>query len=111
MNYRTKNKIIEAICKGKTLFIKDTGIAVAVTYFGSDADEFRVGRNDKNRYCHIEFISPPTMSSLTKFKNYHIKKNSHSGKMELDGTIDISNLSLTPYESKAGKLLYGKKGK
>ena len=111
MNYRTKNKIIEAICKGKTLFIKDTGIAVCIEYFGTDIDEFRNGRNDRKQYCQVEFISSPTVTSLTKFKSYHIKKNSHSGKMELNGTIDITNLSLVPYESKAGKLLYGKKGK
>ncbi len=109
MNYRTKNKLIQAICKGQTLYIRDTGIAVRVDYFGSDLREDFRGRNRRIEHpCNIEFLTPPTTKALKLFNKWHIKRNSHSGKMELDGTINLEHLSLKPFETKAAKVLYDK---
>jgi hypothetical protein len=111
MNYKTQNKIIEAICKGKNLFIKNTGIVVLVDYYGTDLLEFRRRGPDRRQFCNIEFLTTPTTKALKLLEKFHIKKNSHSKTMELDGVINLDLLSLSPYESKAGKLLYDKKGK
>lgn len=112
MNYRVKNKIIDAICKGKNLFIKDTGIEVMVEYLGTDLQELRVrGRSvgSKDFHCSVLFVTPPTVGVLKLFKKYDIIRNSHSQTVEAKGNISIEHLSLIPYEGKAGKLLYGKK--
>jgi hypothetical protein len=111
MNYRTKNKVIAGICNGGVLFIKDTGIKVLVSYFGTDNNEFRKSDRDGKQYCNIELVGTPTSKVLKLFRQYHIKRNSSSGVMELEGVIDLTHLSITPYESKAGKLLYEKKNK
>jgi hypothetical protein len=118
MNYKAKNKIVEAICKDTPLFVKGTGVRVKVDYFGTDLDEFRVslGRKqskakDVRLFCNVEFVGSPTPKALKLFQRYHIKRNSVSDKMELDGVIDIENLSTTPYDSKAAKVLYEKKNK
>lgn len=108
MNYITKNKLIEQICRGKPVFIKDTGVAVEVDYFGTDLYEFR-NRDSKELFCNVNIIGIPTTKALHLFEKFHIKKNSHTNNMELDGTIKLSNLSLSPYETKAGKVLYEKK--
>lgn len=110
MKPKEKDRIIEAICKGTSLYVKGTGIEVSVVYFGTDSHTFN-SEKSKVTKCSIEFIGIPTASTLKLFVSYHIKKNSHSNLMELEGTIDIANLSLTPFETKAGKLLYDKKGK
>jgi hypothetical protein len=107
MNPKTKDKIIDAICRGDILYIRDTGIRVQVDYFGTDAFVFAETR-DKRFNCHIEFIDTPTAKCLRLCEKFDVKKNSHTNKMELNGLININKLSLKPYESKAGKLLYGK---
>lgn len=107
MNYREKNKIIEQICKGKSLFIKDTGITVEVEYFGSDMREFN--RNEKEElFCQVTLTGIPTNKALSFFEKFNIKRNSVSNEMELDGVIKLTNLSITPFETKAAKVLYGK---
>lgn len=108
MNYKTKNKLIEHICKGKPLFIKDTGVKVEVDYFGTDMNEFR-SRNSREDYCQVDMITPPTTKALKLFEKFHIKRNSHTKEMEIEGTIKLRNLSLSPYETKAAKVLYEKK--
>lgn len=105
---RAKNKLIEQICKGKPLFIKNTGIRVEVDYFGTDMHKFR-SRNSKEDYCQVNMLDPPTIKSLKMFEKFHIKMNSHSKEMELEGTIKLSNLSIMPYETEAARVLYEKK--
>lgn len=116
MNWRTRDKIIQAICKGEFLYIKDTGIKVSVDYYGSDIDGGLFGvRNSNHRRadypCHIIFSQAPTKKALTLCNKFHIKRNSVSNSMEIDGVISLENLSLTPYETKGAKLLYEKKQK
>lgn len=115
MNWRTRDKIINAICKGQKVYIKDTGIEVSVEYFGTDSRESFFDRNQKKsiekQICHIEFITVPSKKALDLCCKYHIKKNSVSKNMELDGHIELSKLSLTPFEGKAAKILYAKEKK
>jgi hypothetical protein len=111
MNWRTRDKIIEAMYKNEPLYIRDTGVKVSVDYFGTDTRDslgFSGRKKDFDEYskCHIQFDSPPNMKALKMCKTFHIKKNSHSNTMELDAHIDISKLSLTPYETKAARVLY-----
>lgn len=116
MNWRERDRIIEAMYRNEPLFIRDTGVAVAVDYFGTDT-RLSGGRDswtkakavDEFSLVKIEFQSPPTLKALKKCDRFHIKRNSHSKTMELDAEIDIKNLSLTPYESKAAKVLYENK--
>lgn len=113
MNWRIKDKIIEAICKGETLYIKDTGIAVIVDYFGTDIRENNWSyKNNKRKKehepCKVDFIGIPNKKALSLCEKYHIKRNSHSKTMELEGVIKIDKLSLTPFEGKAAKVLYEK---
>jgi len=107
MNYKMKDRIISAIAKGDTLFIKGTGVRVTVDYFGVDCFTETV-RGKKVENCHLEFIDTPTTECLKLCSKYDIKKNSHTKEIEVSGVIDIRKLSLRPYESKAGKLLYEK---
>ncbi len=114
MNWRTRDKIIAAICKGEHLYIKDTGIKVSVDYFGTDLVDglWRAPKNKKvDEPCNIEFLDAPTHKALQKLIKYHIRKNSHSKTMEVEGTIGIKELSLTPFESKGAKILYEKSKK
>jgi hypothetical protein len=114
MNWRYRDKLIAAICNGDHLYIRDTGIRVSVDYFGTDiADNSWRGSKSKRSDdpCNIEFVDKPTHKALQKLIKYHIKRNSHSKTMELDGTIHLRELSLTPYESKGAKILYEKKQK
>lgn len=111
MNWKKRDKIIEAIYKNEPLFIKDTGVKVSVDYFGTDTDKFgSFGKKptavDK---CQISFETAPTMKALKACTSYHIKKNSHTKKIELDAQIEIDKLSILPYESKAAKILYKQK--
>ena len=111
MNWRYRDKLIAAICKGDHLYIKDTGVKVSVEYFGTDISDnsFRGGKSKRtDDPCNIEFLSTPTHKALQKVLKYHIKRNSHSKTMELDGVIHLKELSLTPYESKGAKILYEK---
>ncbi len=110
MNWRLRDKIIEAMFHNKDLYIKNTGVKVSVDYFGSDLndDNWGRGRSKKSPFTHvkIEFMSPPTIKALKLCRKYHIKKNSHSKTMELDAEIEIDQLSLVPYEGKAANLVY-----
>ena len=106
-----RDKIIEAMYKNEPLYIKGTGVKVSVDYFGTDSADrlgFTSRRKNLDEYskCHIQFESAPNMKALKMCNVFHIKKNSHSKTMELDAHINISNLSLTPYETKAAKVLY-----
>jgi hypothetical protein len=109
MNWRLRDKIIEAICTDKPLYIKDTGIKVEVDYFGTDIDRFRSRGKPPIEEVRVTMVNTPTAKALKLFKEWHIKKNSHSKTMELDGVIELKNLSLTPFESKGAKILYAKK--
>lgn len=113
MSYRNKNKIIEAICRGDILYIKNTGIAVTVTYFGTDVGTDWTTRKIKKveNLCEIEFINTPTRKALDLCEKFHIKRNTVSKKIELDGYIKIINLSISPFEGKAAKVLYEKNKK
>lgn len=106
MNWRVRNKLIEQICLGNTLFIKDTGVRVFVDYFGSDFDGLRSSRFD---LCKVIFHDKPTHKALKQMRRFHIRRNSHSKAVDVDGEITIDKLSLTPYESKGAKVLYEKK--
>lgn len=117
MNWRQRDRIIEAIFRNEPLYIRDTGVAVAVEYFGSDT---RLGSSntpwtkskkvskkvDEFSLVKIEFQSVPTIKALKLCNRFHIKRNSHSKTMELEAEIDIKNLSITPYETNAAKVLY-----
>ena len=116
MNWRIRDKLIHAICKGEALYIKNTGTKVAVDYYGFDIDGGLLGRRSSNNKrtdypCHIVFLSVPTKKALTLCDKFHIKRNSITHNMEVDGTISLENLSLTPFESKGAKLLYAKNQK
>ena len=105
-----RDKIIEAMYKNKPLYIRGTGVKVFIDYFGSDT-RTNTGWNrtknlDEYSKCMIEFATPPNMKALKLCRAFHIKRNSHSKTMELNGEIDIKNLSLTPYETRAAKVLY-----
>jgi len=113
MNYRAKNKLILAICSGTNLYIRDTGVAVQVEYYGTDLNARFLDRKStaKGLLCNVTVVGTPTTKSLKVFEAFHIKKNSHTKIVETDGLISLEHLSLSPYESKAGKILYDKKGK
>jgi len=106
MNYRVKNKLIEAICNSKTLYVKDTGVKVNVIYYGTDLHE--VGRDYKTKleYCNIEFVDIPTTKCLKQLVKFHVRDGDNPGTMYSSATILLENLSLTPFETKAAKLLY-----
>lgn len=115
MNWRYRDKIIEAIYKNEPLYIKSTGVKVFVDYFGTDSrntlDRYNSSRKkqlDEYSRCHIVFESAPNMKALKSCLTFHIKRNSHSKTIEVNAEIGISNLSLTPYETKAAKVLYEK---
>jgi len=112
MNYRDRNKVIEAISKDNPLFIKGTGVQIKVDYFGTDMEDFRLrGRGqkqDKRLFCNIDFMTPPTNKVLKRLVKYHFKRNSHTNQMEISGVICIDELSTVPHNSRAGELLYGK---
>lgn len=112
MNWRERDRIVEAMFKNEALYIRNTGVQVHVDYFGTDTRS-NTGWNrtktlDEYSKCVIEFATPPTLKALKLCRTFHIKRNSHSKTMELNGEIDIKNLSLTPYETKAAKVLYEK---
>lgn len=112
MNWRERDSIIKAMCEGKPLYIKNTGVKISVDYFGSDLGEDRWSTRKKkhiSRPVKVEFETAPSLKALKMCRKYHIKKNSHSKTMELDAEIELDNLSLSPYENRAAKLLYEKK--
>ena len=113
MNWRQRDRIIEAMFRNEPLYIRDTGVAVTVEYFGTGT---RLGSSntpwtkrkkvDEFSLAKIEFQSAPTIKALKLCNRFHIKRNSHSKTMELEAEIDIKNLSITPYETNAAKVLY-----
>ena len=105
MNYRTKDKIIEALITSKEVYLKNTGISVGLDFMESD----RFSKLKNTSYCTIYCLTTPTSSALKLFNTFHISKNRISNIVECCGCIEIKNLSLVPYESRAGKLLYSKK--
>lgn len=110
MNWRKKDKLIEAMFKNIPLYIINTGVQIEVDYFGSELEHSTFRNNNPNKFhiCKIEFITTPTIKSLKLCKQYHIKKNSSSNKMEFDAEISLDNLSLFPFEGKAAELIYKK---
>lgn len=107
LNWRLRDKIISAIFRGSSLFIKNTGVKVSVEHFGEDVDDYV-----RNRYrrdsCKIVFETTPTTKALRLVNNYSIHKNSHSNTVGTNANIDLYNLSLSPFETASAKLLYEK---
>ena len=106
--YTNREKVIKFILENKTLYIKNTGVPVEVTYFGTDSF-FGSHRSSQLPLCAIEV--QPSKGSLKAIKlmhKYHIKKNSHDKKIELEGYISIDNLSTIPFENKTSKILFKK---
>ncbi len=106
-----RDKLIEAMFRNETLYIKDTGVKVSIDYFGSDLSRdsgFRTSRTVRDYLVKVEFETAPSMKALKLCTKYHIKKNSHTKKMEMDAEVELDNLSLYPFETKGAKLLYGK---
>lgn len=108
MNYKLKNKIIESIIKCQPLYIKDTGVKVKVTYYGSDLREFGTRSRNALQYCNIDFLTSPTTKALKMLVSVHVREANKSDTMDCIGTILLDNLSLTPYDTKAAKLLFKK---
>lgn len=110
LNWRLRDKIIYAIFKGQSLFIKNTGVKVSVEHFGDDNDDW--GRNKYRRdSCKIVFETTPTTKALKLVSNYSIHKNSHSQTVDTNANIDLYNLSLTPFETPSARLLYEKQSR
>lgn len=110
MNWRKRDKLIEAMVNNKDLYIVNTGVKISVEYFGSSDNRDYRGRII-TAPVKIEFLTSPTSKALKLCKNFQIRKNGMTKKMELAAEIDLNNLSLTPYEGKIAKLVYTDKGK
>lgn len=107
LNWRLRDKIIQAIFKGQNLFIKNTGVKISVEHFGNDGEFW--GRDPKNSdICKIVFESVPTGKALKLVRDYSIHKNSHTNSINSCANIDLYNLSLIPFETASAKLLYDK---
>jgi hypothetical protein len=113
MDWRVRDKLIEAMFKNEPLYIRDTGVKVSIDYFGTDEHPSFTRASDEKRMPRVKIVfdSAPNMKALKMCKKYHIKKNSHSKIMELDAEIDLDKLSLYPFESDGAKVLYGKEAK
>lgn len=108
LNWRLRDKIIEAIFKGQTLFIKNTGVKVSVENFGDDVDDY-IRNKYRRDSCKITFESTPTSKALKLVNNYSIHK--HSNTVSTNANIDLYNLSLTPFETPSARLLYEKQSR
>ena len=107
LNWRLRDKIIHAIFKGQSLFIKNTGVKVTVEHFGDDNDEWGDSRHKRDS-CKIVFESAPTTKALKLVNNYTMHKNCHTNLVETNANIDLYNLSLIPFETASAKILYEK---
>ena len=107
LNCKLRDKIIARIFMGNYLFIKNTGVRVSVENFGDDIGEYAVNRNGRD-YCKITFETTPTTKALKLVNNYNIYKNTQSNTVSTNASIDLHNLSLSPFETEAAKLLYDK---
>lgn len=107
LNWRLRDKIIQAIFKGQNLFIKNTGVKISVEHFGNDGDFWPRSRERRDT-CKIVFESVPTGKALKLVNDYSIHKNSHTNSVNSCANIDLYNLSLIPFETASAKLLYDK---
>mgnify|MGYP001567576444 CR=1 FL=1 len=106
LNWRLRDKLIHAIFKGQSLFVKNTGVKVSVEHFG-DNDDWTTNSYRKDS-CKIVFETVPTSKALRLVNNYSIHKNCHSNTVETNANISLHNLSLSPFETPSAKLLYDK---
>lgn len=105
LNWRLRDRIINAIFKGNSLFIKNTGVKVSVEQFGEDVDDWTYNKRRRDT-CKIVFETTPNSKALRLLRNYSISK--HNNVVSTNATIDLYNLSLSPFETSSARLLYGK---
>lgn len=110
MNYHAKRKIVDAICRDETLFIKNTGVSVKILeYCSPDRSDYSGRRLRKVlELCNVQFLKPANKKSLSLCNKFTICRDSNSNKLEVTADVEIKNLSLYPYESKGAKVLYDK---
>lgn len=107
MKLTLSEKILTAVCKNEKLYIKNTGVEILVISFGDNTKIYN--KSDKMTNCFkIEFLTIPTKKALALCKNIEFALNRSTGKIEGEALIPMSDVSLTPYEGKAAKILYEK---
>lgn len=114
MNWRQKDKLIEAIFNNKPIYIKNTGVRVNIEYYGSDNESPFLGRSSSRKnenIVKINFETTPNNKALKLCKNFNILRNGHHNRSEAQGNISLVNLSLVPFEGAAAKLIYEKEKK
>lgn len=118
MNWRVRDKILETLFEGKEVYIKDTGVKITLDYFGSDLERnnYFVSSPSKKRAkeeiaCKVNFVSKPTLKALKKCKSFHVRQNSHLRVVEIEGIIEVKELSLYPFETNSAKVLFKKQTK
>lgn len=110
--------VLDNVLRAEPVYVKGTGIRVLVT----DID---YNRGQKTVHGRIKFLDTPTKKTLLKCEQCSIdvrEVNRPAGPLGsvpaipytptyetiINSVIDLDNLSVTPYETKAAKILYKK---
>lgn len=105
--------ILDKVLKAEPVYIKGTGIRVLIT----DID-FHKGQ--KSVSGRVKFLDTPTKKALMKCEqcNIDVREDGRplgapspvppTYNVAVNSVIDLDNLSVTPYETKAAKILYKK---
>lgn len=125
---------MDAILKAEPLFVIGTGTKVLVTnieYYQGQDDDRLTKKNREDVLARIKFVDIPDKKTIMKCEQFTvnvretpqvshntISTNSSPGqvvvtqpsgyRVDVDSVISIDNLSTTPYETKAAKILYKK---
>ena len=106
-------QILDKVLKAEPVYVKGTGIRVMIT----DIDFHKGQRSVHGR---VKFLGTPTKKALMKCEqcNIDIREDGRplgapaptppTYNISVQSVIDLDNLSVTPYETKAAKILYKK---
>lgn len=126
-NNKVRN-VIDNILKAEPLYIIGTGTKVLVTNieYYQGQDDGRLSKNNKEDVlASIKFIDPPDKKTIMKCEQFNVnvretpQVNSVGSqgvqqlqpaghRVDVNSVVKIENLSTTPYETKAAKILYKK---
>ena len=122
-NNKVRN-IMDNILKAEPLYIMGTGTKVMVTnieYYQGQDDGRLSKHNKEDVLASIKFIDPPDKKTIMKCEQFTVNVREQNGpsvvngpppitthRVDINSVIKIENLSTTPYETKAAKILYKK---
>lgn len=117
MNYRTREKILNAMCSDDTLYVRDTGVAVKIEEYTSDQEIVEIplirknSKKKRSEMCTVVFQGTPNKKCIDLSIDFSIYRNGTTQKLEFKADIELKNLSVYPFESRGAKLLYDRKKK